>query len=223
MSFACFPGEGESPTRREGANPRAGALIPAAGLSSRMGRFKALLPVDGRPMVRHIAQKLIAAGFERITVVTGCRREEVEAALRGLQIRFVFNERFATTQMLDSVQMGLRALAEACDLVLLVPVDCPSFRVETVQALAREAGDVVIPEKDGRTGHPILIRAEAFPALMAYRGADGLRGAIRQSGLSVRRMATEDEGIFADIDTEDAYRAWLKTDAAPGGRNDQTV
>ena len=68
------------------------ALIVAAGLSSRMGTLKALLPVAGEAMIRLSAKKLLAAGAEEIVVVTGYRREAIEAALTGLPARFVLNE-----------------------------------------------------------------------------------------------------------------------------------
>ena len=91
---------------------RACAMIVAAGLSSRMGKLKALLPVGGEPMIRLTAKKLLEAGAEEIVAVTGYRREEIEAALAGLPVRFAHNENYAVTQMFDSVKLGLRAVPE---------------------------------------------------------------------------------------------------------------
>jgi molybdenum cofactor cytidylyltransferase len=61
----------------------AGILL-AAGLSRRMGRAKLLLPLDGRPVVRHAAEGLLAAGVEPLSAVVGPDGEAVTAALAGL-------------------------------------------------------------------------------------------------------------------------------------------
>ena len=68
----------------------AGILL-AAGLSRRMGRAKLLLPLDGRPVVRHAAEGLIAAGVEPLSAVVGPDGEAVTAALADLRVRIVVN------------------------------------------------------------------------------------------------------------------------------------
>ena len=66
---------------------RVGAVLLAAGASSRMGRNKMLLPVDGVPMVRRTAERLLAAGVAPLVVVTGHEAERVHEALAGLPVR----------------------------------------------------------------------------------------------------------------------------------------
>ena len=54
---------------------RYGAIILAAGLSSRMNAFKPMLPVDGRPAVTGLTESLRGAGISDIIIVTGHQRE----------------------------------------------------------------------------------------------------------------------------------------------------
>ena len=68
----------------------------AAGLGTRMRPLtdrwpKAVLPIDGKPVVVTLVHDLAAAGCERIVVVTGHLAEQVEALLAPLpyEIRFV--------------------------------------------------------------------------------------------------------------------------------------
>ena len=73
------------------------AVIAAAGMSSRMGRFKPLLELGGKPMIRHIADTFRTFGVEKLIVVTGNNAETLEKALPGDDIEFVRNERYAET------------------------------------------------------------------------------------------------------------------------------
>jgi NDP-sugar pyrophosphorylase family protein len=62
------------------------AVLLAAGRGSRMGALtadtpKPLLPLCGRPIIEHILLGIQAAGVRRAVVVTGYRREQVEARL----------------------------------------------------------------------------------------------------------------------------------------------
>jgi UTP--glucose-1-phosphate uridylyltransferase len=60
------------------------AVVPVAGLATRLrplslGVPKALLPVAGRPVIRHIVDELATCGIERVVLVTGGGRAGFEA------------------------------------------------------------------------------------------------------------------------------------------------
>ena len=57
------------------------AVIVAAGLSSRMGRFKPLLVLNGKPMIRHVIDTLRAHGVAQLVIVTGSNADALETAL----------------------------------------------------------------------------------------------------------------------------------------------
>jgi dTDP-glucose pyrophosphorylase len=75
------------------------AIVLAAGEGLRMRPLterwsKAVLPIDGRPVLATLLRELTAAGVERATVVTGHLADQVEAlvgdgAAFGLKTRFV--------------------------------------------------------------------------------------------------------------------------------------
>ncbi|HJP99088.1 MAG TPA: NTP transferase domain-containing protein, partial [Rhodanobacteraceae bacterium] len=66
------------------------AIVLAAGDASRYGAPKQLLPIEGVPMVRRVALAALGAAT-RVVVVTGARRAQVEAAVRGLDVACTFN------------------------------------------------------------------------------------------------------------------------------------
>lgn len=184
-------------------------LILVAGVSSRMGAFKPMLLVDGQTMIRRVADMMCRAGADPIVVVTGYQGETLERHLEGLGLCFVRNERYYSTQMLDSLVLGLARL-EGSRRVLVSPADIPLVEPETVEALLAAEGEVVRPLFQGRPGHPVVLSRSVFPALRAYSGEDGLRGAIENLGISVTDVPVEDRGTALDGDTRDEYIALLK-------------
>ena len=59
------------------------AIIIAAGLSSRMGGFKPLLDIGGKPALLRLLDTILSAGIGRVLVVTGHGRDMIEDALEG--------------------------------------------------------------------------------------------------------------------------------------------
>ena len=90
-----------------------GAVILAAGLSSRMIENKLLLPWrDGDAIVRHVASKYVNASIRQVVVVTGRDASRVRAVVADLDVTCIHNPDFATGEILSSVKVGLRALAD---------------------------------------------------------------------------------------------------------------
>ena len=185
-------------------------LILAAGVSSRMGAFKPLLPVDGQTMIRRVADMMRRAGADPVVVVTGYRGEELERHLGGLGLRFVRNERYYDTQMLDSLLLGLERLPGEAERVLISPADIPLVERSTVEALLAAEGEFVRPVFHGTPGHPVVLSRSILPALRAYSGEGGLKGAVDALGISVTDVPVEDQGTALDSDTRDEYAALLK-------------
>ena len=186
-------------------------LITAAGQSSRMGAFKPLLPIHGKPMIANTADVFLCAGVADLYVVVGKSGEDVIRALAGYYAEFLWNHDFAQTEMFASVQLGLRAIREAgtFDAAFLLPGDMPAVPPQMLRSLlgALEAGDddVVFPSDGKRRLHPPLIRASAFDALIDYSGEDGLRGAFRALDARIGYVVTSDAGCQIDVDTPEDY------------------
>jgi molybdenum cofactor cytidylyltransferase len=181
------------------------AVISAAGLSSRMGDYKPLMPFGGETIAARCMENLRRAGVDDIIVVTGYRGEELRAAFPEPYVRFAENPDFRTTQMFDSIRIGFAALPADCIRVVIQPVDMPAIRPETIEALLRTEAPAVRPVCQGRRGHPLVLDAALIPHLAAYDGSDGLRGALETLGVGVADMPTEDEGTLLDADTKEDY------------------
>ncbi len=181
------------------------ALITAAGLSSRMNDFKPLMKIDGISMIDRIINTFKDADIDDIIVVTGRDADILEASVNEPSVRFVRNERYASTQMLDSVKIGLRA-ASGCECILFTPVDVPLFTAETVKAVMETEGSIVIPTFEGKDGHPVKISSSLFPGIISYEGDCGLKGALNASCEPVIRVPVDDEAILFDADTPEEFK-----------------
>lgn len=195
--------------KEEKALPIAG-LISAAGLSSRMGAFKPLLPFGEGTIISRCVENMRCAGAESVLIVTGHRAEEIKAqsALDGCG--FVHNAGYSKNQMFDSLCIGLRALEGKCSKVIISPVDVPAVKAETVKALLAEKADVVRPLYEGKSGHPIVLDARRITDVLSYSGEGGLRGAIEKLGLEVREIECDDAGCCIDADRPEDYELLKK-------------
>lgn len=186
---------------------RFGAVIPAAGMSSRMKAFKPLLPYGKSTVIESTVATVLEAVATAV-VVLGNRADEVEAVLKqrfGDRVTIVRNPDYRSTDMLRSVQIGLGALGE-CDAFYLLPGDMPSVNSDTFTALAEafdEHSRVIYPTRNGRKGHPPLIHASLISEICHYRGEGGLRGLLRD--VPQQSIELSDKGITADLDTPEDY------------------
>lgn len=185
-----------------------GAVIVAAGMSSRMGIFKPLMKIQGVSMIRHVIHTFQQMGVQEIVVVTGHNAELLEAEVAKCNVTCIRNEAYKTTEMFDSVKIGINYMIDKCDEAFFTPADVPLFSYRTGKFLqSYSKGDIRIPVCNGRDGHPVLIRQKFLPQILSYQGNCGLRGALEMCGADVSRIDVNDPGVFMDADTRMEFRA----------------
>ena len=186
------------------------ALIVAAGMSSRMGDFKPMLSIGSITIAQRVIATFHQAGIEKIVMVTGYQAVTLERHLSGSGVIFLRNDHYETTQMFDSVKIGLEYLMDKCDRVLFTPVDVPLFTAETVRRLLDANAALACPVCDGQQGHPLLISAALLPKILADCGEQGLKGAVSRCGAALTAVAVNDPGTLRDADTPEDYSALVE-------------
>lgn len=187
-----------------------GALIVAAGMSTRMGEFKPMLSIGSISIAQRVIATLSQAGVSKIVMVTGYNATILERHLAGNGIIFLRNEDYEITQMFDSVKIGLRYLLDKCDKVLFTPVDVPLFTAKTVKAILDSGASLAAPMCDGKQGHPILISNSLIPEILNDCGEMGLKGAIDRCSIPLLRLDVEDPGTIHDADTPEDFSALVE-------------
>lgn len=191
-----------------------GAVVLAAGESSRMGRDKALLPYLGRTFLEVIVENLRAAEVGSIVVVLGHRAAEIRhaAALQGAEVVVNTDYRLGQT---SSLQVGLRALnLPMLDGVLLCLVDNPAVPAGLMRQLclshAQSGAPVTIPRQNGRPGHPVMLGRPLFAELLEMSVNEGANSVIRKYRSSACWLDVDDPGVTTDVDEPDDYARLLR-------------
>jgi molybdenum cofactor cytidylyltransferase len=151
---------------------RTGAVVLAAGRSSRMGANKLLLDVSGRTVLDRLLDAL--AYVDEVVVVTGYNPEPIRKIAEAHEVRVAHNldhEKGMTT----SFKTGIRALGDV-DAAFLILGDQLGLRPELIRRMEAAIEDVpcaliVSPMHDGRRGHPVLFRGSLFREILAVEGS----------------------------------------------------
>lgn len=187
-----------------------GAVVLAAGRSSRMGRAKLLLPLsDGRPMVEHVVARLLQGGAAPVVVVVGAEAGVAEAA-ESTGARIVRASAESAEDMLTSLQQGLQALVDSpVEAALVQPGDMPFVQPSTVRSILDlwilERSLIVAPSHERKRGHPVCLAREAWEGIMALRPPSSLRDYLRQHAGEVRYLVVDDPGVVEDVDWPEDY------------------
>ena len=187
-----------------------GAVIVAAGMSSRMGDFKPLLQLGGLSFIQRVVANFQQAEVSPNVVVTGHRAQELERHLARLRVVCVRNPDYAHSQMFDSAMLGFGYIREKCDRAFFTPVDIPLFTCRTVQRLMESSAPVAKPVCGGRTGHPVLLSRQVLALLEGASPEGGLGRAIARCAPYVELVPVEDAGTLLDADTPADYRQLLE-------------
>jgi molybdenum cofactor cytidylyltransferase len=114
-----------------------GAVILAAGASTRMGRPKQVLQLGGQTMLGRAASVALEAGCRPVVVVTGANAAACRESLRGLDVLEAENQRWEPG-MSSSVRVGIKALVAAnpqTAAVVLMLCDQPLVTREIIAGL----------------------------------------------------------------------------------------
>lgn len=185
------------------------ALIVAAGRTATKQGFQPLAQVGSISAVQRLILVFEQAGVDRVVLVGDSDNGELERHVSHMNAVCLRNGQ-DNAEMLDSVKTGLAYLQGKCSRVLVTPVDVPLFSEQTVQQLMASKARVAVPSHDKKAGHPLLLSARLFGSVMAYSGAGGLAGAIRESGIPIEYIEVPDEGVVWDVQRQDDYAHLLE-------------
>jgi molybdenum cofactor cytidylyltransferase len=188
-----------------------GAILLAAGGSSRMGAVKQLLEAGGKPMVARAVDAALGSGASPVVVVLGAHAEAVGAAIAGRPVVAAHNAQWEEG-MASSIRAGLAAALAAdpsLGAVLLAPCDQPALTADVIRLLAslhRATGRTSAAHYHGRNGAPAVFGRESFGVLMALKGDEGARRLLNSDAERVAAIDLPELG--ADIDTPADFAAW---------------
>ena len=192
------------------SDPKTAAIVLAAGASTRMGRPKQLLEIEGQALIVRTVNACLDAGLWPVVVVLGANFELIKPALARLPVVCVVNAGWAEG-MASSLRTGIAALGQFSRTVpaaLICLCDQPGFNAQAAQKLESALGaetekGIAAARYDGRLGAPVIFRRKYFAELSALTGDQGARVLLKSRAEEV--VAVDLPELAVDIDTPEDY------------------
>ncbi|ARV57642.1 4-diphosphocytidyl-2C-methyl-D-erythritol synthase [Nostocales cyanobacterium HT-58-2] len=200
----------------ENAASSIGAIILAAGASTRMGQPKQLLYFQGRSFLRHSVEVVVASVCQPIVVVVGAYAEKMRHEVSQLPVLVVENPQWYEG-MGASIQVGMTALnafGKEIEGVVLTLCDQPFVSCDVINQLVatyHSTGQGIIASEYADTlGVPALFHYKFFSDLTNLKASSGAKQIIQKYSQEVFRLPFTAGAI--DIDTPQDYeRLQMKT------------
>ncbi len=186
-----------------------GAIILAAGASSRMGQPKQLLDVHGKPLLQLAIDACTGTGLAPIAVIVGHNHPPLQEVMKGKPVHVVVNDAWEKG-MGSSIKTGLRYLLQQnpnLDNVIIAVCDQPYLDSKVITALvqehARKLKPITASVYAGAPGVPVVFQKSYFKKLMLIGDDEGAKKLLRQNPSDV--AVVEFAHGEVDLDTMDDY------------------
>jgi len=186
-------------------------IVLAAGMGTRMGAIKALIPIDGIPALAIVLRMIEAAGLRSPIVVLGQDAGKIRQSVDLSECTIVVNPH-PEDGMIGSLKVGLEEIDDTATGILTFFVDMPFINPQTTRAVleaVERTTRLVAPFHDGKRGFPVYFARSVIPALADSLSGDcGGRQFLEQHGDELCRVAVTDPGCVFDIDRPSDLKAW---------------
>jgi molybdenum cofactor cytidylyltransferase len=184
------------------------AILLAAGESRRMGDFKQLLPIGKKTFVEQCVDTLLESPVNEVIVVTGHRESDVRRVLGNRNVKYAHNPDYRFG-MAASIKCGVQAADKDTRAFLISLVDQPQISADVISRIIegykRMAPKIVVPTKDGRNGHPILLDASLRDEILRIGLEDGLRRLVHTHSAGIMKVEVSSRTVLEDCDRPEDY------------------
>ncbi|HOW36350.1 MAG TPA: nucleotidyltransferase family protein [Candidatus Omnitrophota bacterium] len=186
-------------------------ILLSAGLSRRFGSPKALARLNQQTVVEYILNILIDSKLSEIIVVLGDRYQEIKPyILNHEKVKVVYNKDYIFGQT-SSFKAGLRNVSKECRGVMLLPVDMPAVKGETIDRIIDKflSGNFsfLIPSYQRKRGHPPVFGAQFKEQLLQWDDKKGLNEFERKYNGQTVCLPVDDKGILLSFNTPEEFEA----------------
>lgn len=189
---------------RRAHEPAHGAILLAAGASTRLGRTKQLIEVEGEPLLRRAARALLETSPRALVVVLGHDAGALGPCVADLPLQRIVARDHAEG-LAASLRAGIAALPAACEGALVALTDQPALDGAHLRALCdawrRTPARACASAYAGVLGVPALLPRAWFADAMLLRGDTGARALLRARAAEVVAIAAP--ALARDLDTPD--------------------
>ena len=183
-------------------------VVLAAGTSTRMGRNKLFLELEGKPLVRHVVERASRAGFDPLIVVLGHEAALVQRPLEGIAYQPVMNPDYERG-VNSSLRAGIKAAAETgAEAAVVMLADMPFVTTEMITTLIDRyrggAAPLVVSDYGGVNAPPILYDRSLFGELAVSEGQGCGKHVVKRHRHEAESVSWPVEAL-ADLDVPADY------------------
>lgn len=195
-----------------------GAVILAAGGSTRMGQPKQLLPIDGAPLVMRAVHAALASPVWPIVVVLGHAAEKIRPLLARVPLQIVVNPRWSEglgSSLVSGIEI-LDQFSTSLDGAMIALADQPHLSASAIRRLASAfigKNGITAARYSRALGAPVIFGRSFFPELLALPPDQGAQGLLRRHAATV--TAVDLPELSVDLDTPEDYQRFLEASPPP--------
>jgi molybdenum cofactor cytidylyltransferase len=209
--------------------PTAGIVL-AAGQSTRFGKPKQLVPLNGRLLIEWALEAALGSKLDRVVLVLGCEHERIRRCLRSAtahsKCEIVVNPDYLSGQS-TSLKTGLLRVRHEFQSVMFLLGDQPLVDAPLIDLLLERYLEsektICVPTYRAERGNPTIFGSAFYPELLKLSGDKGARDLISAHPDDVIAVEIAEPALFHDIDRpEDVETAMLLQSRRPFGRLKKT-
>jgi molybdenum cofactor cytidylyltransferase len=189
------------------------AAVLAAGAGKRIGTPKALLRYKKHSFLETILINLYSAGITKIYVVVGMEFDKVQKSLSIQYPIDLIQNPHPEEGPLSSFKRALKKMPVETKGCIMVLVDHPLVMIQTYRHLKllgeKNENSIYIPVYKNKNGHPVFFGKKFFAQLLRAPLSEGARYVVRQNPEAVQKFETSDEGVIADIDSQEDFDLFI--------------
>ncbi len=185
---------------------RIDCVMLAAGMSSRMKKWKMALPCKDATVIECSVRNALNV-CSRVILVAGHRAGELEQLFQGWKrVELILNPRYRE-DMFTSVKIG--AAHVKTKRFFLALGDMPMVEPTVYRALLKYTyAEAVIPKYRGKKGHPLLLAQGVAKYITEFKEKGSLRDVLAL--FPTLTVPLETDHILCDIDNQEDYKMWVK-------------
>ena len=212
-------------------HPKIVGILLAAGLSTRMGRPKQLLPFGNNTIIETVLDNMLSSNFDDVRVVLGHCADEIQELITDRGVITVYNPDYRDG-MLSSAKIGIRSInfpflsktstisgeksnETNRDAFSLMLVDQPFITTDlinkTIDGYRESNKGITIPSYNFQRGHPVIFHYKYAKEIIAL-GDDsgGIRSLYHANADEIHYVNVDTDSILKDIDFPDDYTKALQ-------------
>ena len=211
---------------KDSQQPYISGILLAAGLSTRMGQAKQLLPFGENTIVETVVNNMLNSKFSKVVVVLGHYADQVQDILNNYPVTMVVNPDYREG-MLTSAQVGIKSLNFTNDANLIegseqsdhfafsiMLVDQPFITSNlidnVISAYTHSEKGIALPSYQYKRGHPVIFHRKYAAEILALDAdSDGIRSLYKTHSKDIHYVNVDTDAVLRDIDYKVDYEKAL--------------